>query len=210
MRAPSLPRVPRSAPGPWDPEPLGDALEVVGSGLRAGLPPAVAVRVAWESTSWGRSESDRVRRVVERLEHGLPTTPAWSTSSDDAAAAEAYRVVGSVWDLALETGGPLADAVEDLTGHLREQVRLNGRLEALAAGPRASARLLTLLPVVGPALAVLIGADPADLYLSSPVASGSAVAGLVLTVLGWRWSRAMVRSAARPRRYAAVDPSGEG
>ena len=147
---------------------------------------------------------------VERLEHGLPTTPAWSTSSDDAAAADAYRVVGSVWDLALETGGPLADAVEDLTGHLREQVRLNGRLEALAAGPRASARLLTLLPVVGPALAVLIGADPADLYLSSPVASGSAVAGLMLTVLGWRWSRAMVRSAARPRRYAAVDPSGEG
>jgi tight adherence protein B len=187
--------------GAWDPDSLGDALDVVASALRVGLSPAVAVAVARDATAWGRCEGERVERVRASLELGVATTSAWLLPSDEDAAADAYRMVGGVWDLALQTGGPLADAVDYLSGHLREQARLRGRLEALAAGPRASARLLTLLPLVGPALAVLIGADPQDLYLSSPAAGVSAVIGMALTAVGWRWTRAMVREAARPRRY---------
>ncbi|MFN2319836.1 MAG: type II secretion system F family protein [Dermatophilaceae bacterium] len=194
----------------WDPEALGDALEVVASALRAGLPPGVSLSIARGSTDWGRLEEARVTNVIDRLDRGLTTCSAWLLPSDEGEAADAYRMVGSVWDLALQTGGPLAEAVDYLTDHLREQARLHGRLEALAAGPRASARLLTLLPLVGPALAVLVGADPRDLYLSSPVAGGSAIIGLALTAVGWRWSRAMVRKAARPRRYARIDLAGQG
>lgn len=193
----------------WDPESLGDALDIVASALRAGLPPAVALAVARDATHWGRCEAERVARVVARLDRGVVTASAWSLSSDEGAAADAYRTVGGVWDLALQTGGPLADAVDYLSGHLREQARLHGRLGALAAGPRASARLLTLLPLAGPALAVLVGADPQDLYLSSPAAGASAVIGLVLTAVGWRWSRAMVVRAARPRRYLAGGRPGQ-
>lgn len=191
----------RSQSRRWDPESLGDALDIVASALRAGLPPPVALALARDATVWGRCETERVGRVVASLDQGVGTASAWLLPSDEDAAVDAYRTVGGVWDLALQTGGPLAEAVDYLSDHLREQARLHGRLEALAAGPRASARLLTLLPLVGPALAVLVGADPQDLYLSSTAAGGSAVIGLVLTVVGWRWSRAMVARAARPRRY---------
>jgi tight adherence protein B len=199
----------RSRSAEWDPESLSDALDIVASALRAGLPPAMALTVAREATVWGRCEAERVARVVESLDQGAATASAWLLTSDEGAAADAYGTVGGVWDLALQTGGPLAEAVDYLGDHLREQARLHGRLEALAAGPRASARLLTLLPLVGPALAVLVGADPRDLYLSSAAAGASAVIGLVLTAVGWRWSRAMVVRAARPRRYLAGGPRGQ-
>lgn len=191
----------------WDPEPLGDALEVVASALEAGLPAAAALVVARDSTAWGIAETARLDRVVTCLSRGSPTAAAWHAAGDDPRATDSYRTVGSVWDLAVETGGPLAEAVRSLIDHLREQSRLLGRLEVLAAGPRTSAAVLALLPVVGPALAVVIGADPARLYLATPVAAASVSVGLVLTGAGWRWSRAMVERAARSRRYASTGRS---
>lgn len=197
------------SPG-WDPDAVGDALDIVAAGLRAGLAPAEALKVAADSTVWGRDEADRVSRVVARVERGAATASAWVAPGDSRPAADCYRSVGSVWDLAQQTGGPLADAVHYVSEHLREQARLQGRLAALAAGPRASARLLTLLPLAGPVLAMMVGADPAQVYLSSPAAGASVVIGLGLTVVGWRWSRALVNEAARPRRYGSRAHRGKG
>ena len=176
----------RPRPPRWDPESLADTLDVVAAGLCAGLPPEYALALARDSTAWGRREAERLEHVAARLRHGEPTASAWARSSDERAAADAFHTVGHVWDLALRTGGPLAEAVRALSDHLREEARLQGRLLALAAAPRTSARLLSLLPLVGPALALLIGAHPADLYLSSPVAGASALVGLLLTAVGWR------------------------
>ena len=194
--------VPRSRA--WEPEPVVDALEIVGAGLRAGLAPGAALQIAAECTAWGSREQARLQRVMAALARGRPTSPSWRQAGDVREASDAYRVVGAVWDLAIETGAPLADAVLMVAEHLREEAKVTGRLDALAAGPRTSQRLLTLLPVIGPVLAVLIGADPMDLYLTSPVGAVSAVIGLILTVIGWWWSRSMVRAAARPRRYGEV------
>lgn len=191
----------------WDPEPLADALEVVASALEVGLPATAALAAAGESTAWGIAESARLDRVITCLSQGSPTAAAWHAPSDHATATDAFRTVGGVWDLALQTGGPLAEAVRALSGHLREQSRLQGRLEVLAAGPRTSATVLTLLPLVGPAIAVVVGADPGRLYLATPLAGASATVGLLLTGAGWWWSKAMVERAARPPRYA---PSAAG
>jgi tight adherence protein B len=178
-------------------------LEVVSAALHAGLPASHALAIARVSTCWGRAEADRLVRVQGCVHDGVATSSTWLQDLDDELAADAYAAVGRVWDLALHTGAPLAEALSHLTEHLREQSRLQGRLDALVAAPRASARLLALLPVVGPVLALLVGAEPGRLYLSSPVAGGSAAVGLMLTAVGWRWSSAMVAGASRPRRYAS-------
>ena len=181
-------------------ETLADALEVVGSALRAGLTPAAALALVESTTLWGAREAHRVREVRRRMQLGLPTREAWCRPRDPGAHADAYRTVASVWDLALQTGGPLADAVDGVCGHLREEARLRARLEGLAAGPRTSRRLLSVLPIAGPALAVLIGADLVDLY-STVVGSLSVLVGVGLTGIGWWWSRDMVERATRPRPY---------
>ncbi|QIM22798.1 hypothetical protein G7075_19400 [Phycicoccus sp. HDW14] len=60
-------------------------------------------------------------------------------------------------------------------------------------------RLLTLLPLGGPLVGVLLGLSPTTLYGSAPARAAAGV-GLVLTASGWWWSRSLVRRALRPGR----------
>jgi tight adherence protein B len=194
-------------PGADDGETLADALEVAAAALRAGLSPSAALALVADATAWGAREAVRVEAVRRRMALGRPTREAWCRPGDSRGEADAHHAVAGVWDLALQTGGPLADAVDDLAGHLREEARLRGRLEALAAGPRTSRRLLTVLPLAGPVLAVLIGADLGQLYASSIAGAASVLTGIALTGVGWWWSRSMVEAATRPRPYpVATEP----
>ncbi|MDO5503339.1 MAG: type II secretion system F family protein [Actinomycetia bacterium] len=189
---------------PLEDDSLADALDLVVSALRAGLPPAAALVLARESSSWGRAEAARLERVIGALETGARTRSAWLEVGDPAGATLAYRAVGVVWDAAIRSGAPLAEALAQIVSHLREEARLAGRVEVLASGPRTSQRVLCLLPLLGPVLALLIGIDPRLLYLSSPLAAVSAVIGLLLTLVGTRWSRRMIEQAVRPPTYAAL------
>ena len=68
------------------------------------------------------------------------------------------------------------------------------RQAVLMAGPRASMMLLTLLPLAGPLLAWSLGWDPFAQSAAIYVLIGL---GGVLTLLGWLWSRRLVRGAGR-------------
>ncbi len=58
--------------------------------------------------------------------------------------------------------------------------------------------LLALLPATGPAIGLLFGLTPLDLYGRSPVATASLLAGTVLGLCGLLWSRSILRRAVRP------------
>lgn len=194
--------IPRRRPDHPVHEPLADALETLAAALRAGLSPADALRVCASATEWGLQQPERMTQVARAVARGDPCGSAWHLPNDSREAEEAYRSLAAVWEVALDTGAPLAEALVTLSDQLREEARIRSRLDALAAAPRTSQRLLTLLPIVGPGLALLVGADPTHLYFSSSMGAVSAVAGVLLTVIGWRWSRAMVAAAVRPRSYA--------
>ncbi|MBC7309478.1 MAG: hypothetical protein GXY39_07385 [Actinomycetales bacterium] len=197
---------PRSLGGPppgSDPQRIADGLEIAAAGLRAGLPPGPALRLVIETTEWGSAERARLTRVADRVDRGEATATAWRATEGPGRAAEAYDLLAAVWELATATGSPLADALDVLAGHLREESRIHGQLDAMAAGPQASRRLLALLPVAGPVLALVVGADPTDLYGSLPAALSLGL-GLVLAAGGWQWSKSLVAAALRPRSYVDV------
>lgn len=197
----------RRRPPGWEPEPLADALEMVAAGLRAGLPPGDALGIARDCTAWGRAEADRLNRVADAI--GLPTqSGGWQDPADPETARDAYRTLDAVWTLALDTGAPLADAVDTVSAHIREEGAVRERLQAQSAAPRTSQRLLTLLPLLGPVLALFIGADLVELYLASPAGTVSIAVGAALTVLGGWWSRSMVIAALAPRRYGDIAHGG--
>lgn len=56
--------------------------------------------------------------------------------------------------------------------------------------------LLSALPVAGPVAALLVGITPGRLY-GTGAAQAAATVGLLLTALGWSWSRALLRRALR-------------
>ena len=182
---------------------------MIASGLRAGLPPGHALGIAGECTQWGRIEAQRLHRVAASI--GLPAPyGAWHDPADVGAADDAYRTVEAVWALALDTGAPLADAIDTVSTHIREDGAVRQRLDAQSAAPRASQRLLTLLPLLGPVLAVFVGADLVELYLASRAGTASVLVGLCLTAFGGWWTRSMVLAALAPRRYADIVRSRRG
>ncbi len=108
---------------------------------------------------------------------------------------DALRPVAITWQAAATTGAPLA--------RLRGQVRadlLDGRetrrhVESALAGPRASASLLAVLPLLGIGLGAAMGAHPAAVLLGSSLGRWLLCLGVVLDCLGVLWTEALVRRA---------------
>lgn len=95
--------------------------------------------------------------------------------------------------LAERTGAPLAELVERIEKDARAAERLARATEAQAAGARATAWLLTALPLGGVALGHGIGADPLAVLLGTPLGAGCALAAVALQLAGLRWTDHIVR-----------------
>ena len=105
----------------------------------------------------------------------------------------------AAWRLAEETGATASTVTAAAAGSIRGRREARERGDVVVAGPRASMRLLSALPLAGPAAGTLVGLGPDRLYAS--VASRAlAVAGVALTVAGWVWARGLLRRASRPGR----------
>ncbi|MBP6996518.1 MAG: type II secretion system F family protein [Phycicoccus sp.] len=96
--------------------------------------------------------------------------------------------------LSARSGAPLSAALRLAAEVTRAEESARERQAVLMAGPRASMMLLTLLPLAGPLLAWSLGWDPFAQSAAIYVLIGL---GGVLTLLGWLWSRRLVRGAGR-------------
>ena len=105
--------------------------------------------------------------------------------------------LAACWEVAAASGAGLAAAVVRLATAERaaEDVRVD--LEGQLAGPRATARLLSLLPLVGIGVGMLLGSDPLAWLLTTGPGRACLLAGLALTALGTWWTG---RIAARVER----------
>lgn len=197
-------------------------LEGIEPAIRAGLTPADAVRisagavgprpggaVASGAQTAGtqprplmvRARPDEVSRLatalLEGVSRGVPLSDVWQrlavrTGSTDLA------FVASAWHLSESTGAPLAVAVERAAEGLRDGRSRRRRVAVAVAGPRATVTVLTLLPLTGPLFGLACGVGPGELYLSTPLATVSVLAGVVLIVAGRFWCTRLVRRAVSP------------
>lgn len=92
-------------------------------------------------------------------------------------------------------GAPLATSLERAAEHAEERIdALLGRQSALAA-PRATGRILSLLPLLGLGLGVLMGSDPVGVLTGSILGALTGLLGLGLALAGRRWTAALVHRA---------------
>ena len=113
----------------------------------------------------------------------------------DCAVPDVLRSLAACWSVCAETGSGLAAAVDRLEEGLRADEVLRQALAAELAGPRATAGLLAVLPVVGLLLAAALGADPLQVLLHTPLGLLCLVAGVGLDALGVLWTDRLVRRA---------------
>ena len=92
------------------------------------------------------------------------------------------------WQASVRHGAGLADAVDRLAVSARASSEVRATLAAELAGPRATARVLMLLPAIGVILGVVMGAEPLSWLFGTTPGLVCLVCGVGLTVLGFWWT----------------------
>jgi tight adherence protein B len=105
--------------------------------------------------------------------------------------------LAACWRVAADSGAGLAASVGRLAAAARaaEDVRVD--LEGQLAGPRATARMLAVLPLVGIGFGMMLGSDPLAWLLTSTPGRACLLGGAALTAVGTWWTG---RIAARVER----------
>ena len=104
--------------------------------------------------------------------------------------------LAACFDTAEASGCPLADVLARFAAHLETEDDAEAARQTALAGPRATVRLLTWLPLSGLALGLLLGVDPVATLLGNPWGLAALAAGVALTAVGRLWSSRLVRAAA--------------
>lgn len=98
-------------------------------------------------------------------------------------------------DVAEASGCPLAEVLTRFAAQLEAEDDAEAARQTALAGPRATVRLLTWLPFLGLGLGMLLGVDPVEVLLGTPLGGAALAAGLALTAAGRIWSSRLVRTA---------------
>ncbi len=105
--------------------------------------------------------------------------------------------LSACWQVGAESGSGLAASVTRLaaTARAAEDVRVD--LEGQLAGPRATARLLALLPALGIGFGIMLGSDPLAWLLFTVPGRACLLAGVLLTAAGTWWTGRIARRVER-------------
>lgn len=165
---------------------LPDAIDLVARALRAGhaFPPALQMvaeelaepiggefRIAFEEVNYGIPVSDAMMNLAARV----PT--------DD------LRFFSVAVILQRETGGNLAEILDNIGRLIRERFKLMGTVRVLSAEGKLSAWILTLLPFATALLINIVNPGFVQVLWTDPVGRTLVVTGLAAMVSGifWMW-----------------------
>lgn len=129
---------------------LADMLNLIVNGLRAGFSTMQAMEAV--SHEMPSPISDEMRRVVQEMQLGITMEEALDhlmrrIDSDD------LDLVITAINVQREVGGNLAEILDVISFTIRERVRIKGEISALTAQGRATAWVISALPI---ALVVLL------------------------------------------------------
>lgn len=152
------------------------ALRTMVAELRSGAHPVMAAEAAAEVVP-ALAADLRVLSAAARLDGELhtPALPELSTA----------------WTLGKRHGLPMAEVLDAARRDAEASLTFARRMRAKLAGPRASAAVLTGLPVVCVVLGQVMGASPLPVLTESTPGQVLLVAGSVLLWAGTAWCRVL-------------------
>jgi len=96
--------------------------------------------------------------------------------------------IAAAWEVAERTGASLTATVTAVSDRLTADQTLRATVEAELSAPRATGRLLAVLPVAGIALGYLMGGDPVAFLTGSAFGQACLAAGAALGCAGLIWT----------------------
>jgi tight adherence protein B len=168
-----------------------EACAVLASQLRIGRVPSDALAVAAQDCP----VLDRARSAAEL---GGDVVPVWQAESA-AAGCGGLADLARAWRVSSETGAPMAAALERVATNLADDQSLAATVAAELAGPRATGKIMAVLPVCGLTLGYALGGDPVRYLLTGALGWGCLVGGTALAALGVLWVERLAQHAAGDR-----------
>ncbi|MBE1532230.1 type II secretion system F family protein [Actinomadura algeriensis] len=113
--------------------------------------------------------------------------------------AEGLRLLEACLRVGSERGGTLATVLDGLAAALRDEEAQRQDVSVQLAGPRATARLLAVLPLLGIGMAAALGAHPLSFLCGSLPGLACLITGVALDLAGVYWTTRLARAAETPR-----------
>ncbi|MDO8347206.1 MAG: type II secretion system F family protein [Rugosibacter sp.] len=171
-------------------EQLPGALDLIGRGIRAGhaLPSAIEM-VADEMPD---PVSAEFRIAFDEVNYGFSMEEALTNLAARVPSADLRYFVVAVL-IQRETGGNLAELLDNISAIIRARLKLYGTIRVLSAEGKLSAWVLTLLPFALAFVINLINPNFMKILWTDPTGIKMVIGVVVLMVLGILWMRKIVR-----------------
>ncbi len=147
---------------------LAEALRALVAELRAGAHPAAAAESAAVDAEPAAAQAMRGIAAAARLDGDVDRALRASGASTPATA-RVFTQLAQAWTMVRRHGLALADVLDAVHHDLDTRVRFARQVLARMAGPRTSATILALLPVVGIGLGQAMGARPLHMLKATAV-----------------------------------------
>lgn len=162
----------------------------------------------WQQLRGRRPIREPTERTIARgLEQGASIPSLLAEHPEPA-----WRVLACAWSLAERTGSPLARCLGDLAESFRDVGLAEREVSIALAGPQMTARLVSLLPLAGLGLGVMLGFGSLGTLLGNPLGIACLLLGCAFLAAGHFWNRRLVAAASKrpPHPGLALDLAALG
>ncbi len=168
---------------------FANAIDVVVRGVKTGLPLNDCLRIiAEESPQPVRGEFEE---LVEQQSIGVPLAKGFERMYDRIPLQEVnfFAIVVAIQS---QTGGNLAEALNNLSSVLRDRARLKGKVQAFSAEAKASAVIIGALPIAVMTIVYMTTPDYISMLWIEPVGKVMLAASAVWMLIGALVMRKMI------------------
>ncbi len=181
---------------------LATLADTVATLLEAGIAPAAAWTYVAETTD------DPLAATVERaVARGDTIVGAMVQGHDHPppSVQEARAALAAAWWVAAEAGAPLAACLRACAESFRRQGDTERDIAVALAGPVLTAKMVSILPIVGLFFGAVLGFDTFGALTGNPIGWGLLTGGGLLTMLGAAWNMRLARAAMPSGAIPAVE-----
>jgi tight adherence protein B len=162
---------------------------VIANQVRVGRIPAEALALA--------AEDAPVLAVASRVQRNGGDVVAALLGQALRPGCRGLRDLARAWQVGTRTGAPMADLLDQVATALRGDQSVERTVASELAGPRATGRVMAVLPLCGIGLGYLLGGDPIGFLLAGPLGWACLVGGAVLAACGVLWIEWLARQVGR-------------
>ena len=168
---------------------LGDTLQLLAGGLRAGHSILRAIEAAASESQSPTSEE--MRRVITETSLGRDLLASLNDTADRMRC-EDFVWIAQAIQINREVGGNLAEVLDQVNETIRERSEIKGHIKALAAEGKFSAYILMALPVGIVGMLLAVTPTYMNVMFTHPLGWGMLAASLIMMTIGGMWMRKII------------------